>query len=211
MCVWKAWQHGRQNEAATREEWDKYEVIGNLARNCKGGGGIGGWMIKLWWHQRLFSSLWSIGQSLKHDGTTCHNTVIDLRERSGPRPEGAMSKVSRKGDEAEQEATLLLNCCMCASFSFTCCDTKPPGAICSCCFISHSNQQGHKDPANKGGWSGAVMTGRGCLLFFLATYRDSRLKSDKQIYSRLVHIICAGTEGRQIPIHQAFSTTCAEF
>lgn len=36
------WKHGRQSEAATREE---YETIGNLARNCTGGT-IGGWMIK---------------------------------------------------------------------------------------------------------------------------------------------------------------------
>lgn len=55
----------------------------------------------------------------------------------------------KRSDGAEQEATLVLNCCMCASFSFTCCDTRPRGAICSRCFISRRNQQGHKDPANK--------------------------------------------------------------
>lgn len=78
-----------------------------------------------------------------------------LNRETAPRSAADIGS-ERKSGEAEQEATLLLNCCMCASFSFTCCDTKPPGAICSCCFISHSNRQGHKDSANKDSGKQAV-------------------------------------------------------
>lgn len=174
---------------ATTETWiraerDKYEVIGNLARYCKRGALSEGPMIKLWWDQRPLSSLWSIGQSLKHAGYFCDKLVIKIYLRvSRPR------SVEGESSEAEQEATLVLNCCMCASFSFTCCDTSPPGAICSCCFISHSNQRGHKDPANKG--SRNRLLKQSChvrqrppsrlflfFFFFLATCWDKRFKRD---------------------------------
>ena len=52
----------------------------------------------------------------------------------------------------EQEATLpgIKLLYVCISFLASPAGTpKPPGAICSCCFISHSNQRGQKEPANK--------------------------------------------------------------
>lgn len=77
-------------ETWIRGQWGKYEVIGNLARNCKGAP-LDGWMIKLWWDQRPLSCLWSIGQSLKQGGQrgggACEILVIKIYlTSSGPGP-----------------------------------------------------------------------------------------------------------------------------
>lgn len=89
---------------------------------------------------------WSVPEATRRFG----DRLVKRIYLTEPEPRSvAEQRLETKSSKAEQEATPAVNGCTCASFGFTCCDTRPPGAICSCCFISPSNQLGHKDPANK--------------------------------------------------------------
>ena len=83
-------------------------------------------------------------QSVSHFWDTRYKKIYF--ERTDEEGEGG------KSSEVEQEATLpaIKLLYVCVSFLASPAGTpKPPGTICSCCFISHSNQQGQKEPANK--------------------------------------------------------------
>ncbi len=115
-------------------------MIANLARNWK------------WGH--YWRAGWWSSDEIRDLSPVCDQSVSPLsvtRYKNILNAEGTRVCSQRRGQVRRTPGDPpVLNCCMCVSLSFTCCDTKPPGAICSCCFITHSNQQGHKDPANKG-------------------------------------------------------------
>lgn len=118
----------------TRESERREEVRANLAKKKRGHSWRAGWL-----------SCGEIGDI----SPVCHQSVSPWRiyfERTEEEGEGG------KSSEVEQEATLpgIKLLYVCISFLASPAGTpKPPGAICSCCFISHSNQRGQKEPANK--------------------------------------------------------------
>lgn len=154
VCGGSFHKHSTWCEIATRETWIKVEcvsvkwlvILQQIAKRAL----LECWMIKLWWDPRPLSSLWSTGQSLKQRCAPVTDSLWKIYfTEPEPRSLAETEKVRKRDATARNRRRPWLNCCMCASFSFTCCDTKPRGAICSRCFNSRRSQQGNKDPANK--------------------------------------------------------------